>query len=235
MPNSYFQFKQFRIDQDKCGMKVTTDACFFGAYFTPYNQGRILDIGTGTGLLSLMTAQKVNTPIDAVEVNGDAFEQAKINFSNSPWANHLNVFHYPLQEFEPEHLYDQIICNPPFFVNSLQGQSKNKNQALHADTLSMEDLVNHASRLMKEDGEFWVMYPEIEMEQFIEVAQESGLIPHSRFILRNKKDGPVFREIVEFCKVERNLKLLTDVYIKEQDGSYSETFSNALKDFYLHL
>lgn len=235
MPNSYFQFKQFRIDQDKCGMKVTTDACFFGACFTPNDEGRILDIGTGTGLLSLMTAQKTNASIDAIEVNEDAFLQAQANFSSSPWANQLSVFHTALKEFQPANSYNQIICNPPFFVKSFQGQSKNKNQALHANTLSMEDLAHHASRLMNDEGELWVMYPEAEMQQFIRIAEESGLIPHSRVILRNTKEGPVFREIVEFCKMQRNLKLHTDVYIKEPEGSYSQAFIKALRDYYLHL
>lgn len=235
MPNNYFQFKQFRIEQDKCGMKVTTDGCYFGASIIPYDSGRILDIGTGTGLLSLMAAQRTSIPIDAIEINTDAFEQAQTNFSISPWTDQFSIYHTPLQEFQPDHPYDQIICNPPFFVKSQAGQSKNKNQALHADTLSMEDLAFHSSRLMSEKGELWVMYPEAEMQQFLEVAKNTGFIPHSRFILRNKKEGPVFREIIEFCKVQRNLKLSSDVYIKKSDGSYSESFIKTLKDFYLHL
>lgn len=235
MANSYFQFKQFRIEQDKCGMKVTTDGCLFGAYFIPYDSGRILDIGTGTGLLSLMIAQRTKSPIDAIEINQDAFKQAKINFASSPWAEQISIFHTSLQEFQPDQAYDQIICNPPFFSNSFQGQSKNKNQAVHANTLSMEELAAHACRLMKEDGELWLMYPEAEMNRFRSIAEEWGLIPHSHFIIRNKEGGPVFREIIEFCKQQRNLKLLTDVYIKESDGTYSEQFIKTLKDFYLHL
>lgn len=235
MANTYFKFKQFRIEQSNVGMKVTTDGCYFGAVFTPYSTGRILDIGTGTGLLALMAAQRTEAKIDAIEVNSDAFEQAQVNFSNSPWASQLSIFHTSLQEFLSPNTYEQIICNPPFFVNSQTGQSKNKNQAVHADTLSMEDLAFHASRLLKEDGQFWVMYPEAEMAQLAKIVAKEGFNIHSQYTLRNKKDGPVFREIIKFGKKEMNLQISSDVYIKESDGSYSSAFTKTLKDFYLHL
>jgi len=235
MANTYFQFKQFLIEQGNVGMKVTTDGCYFGAIFIPSSTGRILDIGAGTGLLSLMATQRAEVNIDALELNADAYSQAKANFNSSPWPEQLSIIHTSLQEFQAAITYDQIICNPPFFVNSQAGQSKNKNQAVHAETLSMEDLAFHASRLLKEDGEFWVMYPAAEMEQFISKAESIGFKVSEKHMLRNKEGGPVFRLIVQFRKVEVNLINTTDVFIKESDGSYSRAFSALLKDFYLHL
>lgn len=235
MANTFFQFKQFRIEQDKCGMKVTTDACFFGASIVPIQRGRILDVGTGTGLLSLMMAQRTSAQIDAIEINSDAYSQAVANFRNAPWSDQLSVFHTSLQEFQPKARYDQIICNPPFFVNSFQGKSGNKNQAIHANTLSMEDLAHYVASLMDNEAEFWLMYPDQEMQQFIPIALEHGLFPQRQTTLRNTEPGPIFRQIISFGKQPRNLSLNMDVYIKEIDGSYSKAFINYLKDFYLHL
>lgn len=235
MANTYFQFKQFRIEQNQVGMKVTTDGCFFGASISPKESGRILDIGTGTGLLALMLAQKSGASIDAIEINKDAYQQAKVNFEASDWKNRLRIFHTSLQEFQPSDLYDQIVCNPPFFVNSNQGTSANKNQALHATTLSMKDLAEHAARLMKEDAEVWIMYPKTEMEQFVHWAAQCGLYPATLITLRNSSTGPVFRQIIAFTKDGRNLTRQADVYIKESDGNYSEAFVKRLKDYYLHL
>ena len=235
MANTYFQFKQFRIDQRLAGMKVTTDACFFGSSFDPKPNSRILDIGTGTGLLTLMSAQRSDSIIDAIEINQDAFGQAKDNINNSPWSKQINLIHTSLQHFESERLFDQIICNPPFFVNSFKGSSKNKNQALHAHSLSMEDLASNVERLLSPNGEFWVMYPEKEMGLFIPIASKYKLYPSSQITLRNTQDGPVFRNIITFQKVQGNLKNVADVYIKDFDGSYSKAFINGLKDFYLHL
>lgn len=235
MANTYFQFKKFRIEQNQVGMKVTTDGCFFGASISPEETGRMLDIGTGTGLLALMLAQKSGASIDAIEINKDAYQQAKVNFEASDWKDRLRIFHTSLQEFQPKDLYDQLVCNPPFFVNSNPGSSANKNQALHATTLSMKDLAEHAARLMKEDAQVWIMYPKTEMEQFVQLAAENGLYPSSQTTLRNTSNGPIFREVVSFRKDERNLKNKEDVYIKESDGSYSEAFVKRLKDYYLHL
>lgn len=117
MPNTYFQFKQFRIDQDQTAMKVTTEACILGAWVDEQIPPQtVLDIGTGTGLLALMLAQKFpQAEIDAVEIDQGAFTQAHANFHSSPWPERLQVFHQRIQDFDPGKKYDLIISNPPFF------------------------------------------------------------------------------------------------------------------------
>jgi tRNA1Val (adenine37-N6)-methyltransferase len=136
--NSYFQFKQFTVHQGDCAMKVTTDACIQGAW-TPVQKDevRILDIGAGTGLLSLMLAQKApNAIVDAVELNEQAATQAGQNFAGSPWADRLNVICSDIQGYRATHKYDLIISNPPFFNNSLKGPEASRNNARHTTALT---------------------------------------------------------------------------------------------------
>ena len=177
MPNAYFQFQQFKIDQAKSGMKVTTDACLFGAWVASEisrqdDPNRILDIGTGTGLLSLMLAQRTkHSIIDAVEINELAFEEAQSNFKQSDWKERLNVYQSAIQNFVSDHKYDIIISNPPFFAQSQKGLSESKNQALHASDLLAEELLISIGKFLTENGSFYLLFPEREMDQFIELAE----------------------------------------------------------------
>src|SRR5688572_25058776 len=140
MPNTYFQFKQFTIHQDRSAMKVTTDACLFGAWCaTEINQDnkRLLDIGTGTGLLSLMIAQKNKLLIDAVEIEEQAAVQAVENVKASPWKESVHVIHKNIRDFNSEKKYNYIISNPPFYENELSGERMEKNIAHHDAGLKM--------------------------------------------------------------------------------------------------
>ncbi|MEM8894752.1 MAG: methyltransferase [Bacteroidota bacterium] len=139
MPNTYFDFKQFRVDQGQSGMKVTTEGCILGAWARFNQPKRILDIGTGTGLLSLMLAQRYPTGIiDAVELDEKAAQQAKQNFRKSPWSSKLTAHHCCIKDFEAVNgrCYDLIICNPPFFKNDLKSTNSQKAKAIHNDNLS---------------------------------------------------------------------------------------------------
>lgn len=235
MRNSHFQFKQFRIDQDQCGMKVTTDGCFFGAAIPVTPNTRLLDIGTGTGLLSLMLAQKAAVAIDAIEIDHAAFLQAKENIDNSPWSAQINLQHTSLQAFESTEAYDLIICNPPFFKNSQKGANENKNKALHASLLTMEDLAEKAKTHLKSDGEFWVMYPEQEMIEFIKIAEKNTLYPIAEILLRNVASGPVFRKIVAFGCQSTSEHQTKEVAIRTKEGAYTTDFRSYLSNYYLHF
>lgn len=239
MSNTYFQFRQFRIDQKRSGMKVTTDGCLFGAWVA--NQllknenepSRILDIGSGTGLLSLMLGQVTHqTQIDAVEVNDDAFEEASRNFSNSDWSDRLQCFHSSIQKFLPDHKYDIIICNPPFFGKNQKGRQSGKNLAVHNDSLSMEELSIAISRHISDTGMAYVLYPEWEMKAFVKWMEKQGLSVKSRMTVRNKEGSSVFREVCSFDRKTSNIQE-SEIYIRDSNGGYTNTFNQLLKYYYL--
>ncbi|OEK00475.1 hypothetical protein BFP97_02640 [Roseivirga sp. 4D4] len=235
MSNTYFQFKQFRIDQPIDGMKVTTDGCIFGALIKPAQEGKILDIGTGTGLLSLMIAQRTNAKIDAIEIHPEVAEQAARNIVNSPWFDQITVLNQDLSTYKSKEHYNQIVCNPPFFKDNHKGKSKTKNTAIHDDTLPMTLLLAHSFELLMQEGSFWVMYPAHEMSLFEDLATSKGFSIRQRTNIYNKQGGSVFRVISEFTKGINPDFVETSLTIKGQDDSYSKEFIHLLKDYYLHL
>lgn len=235
MPNTYFQFKQFLIDQAVDGMKVTTDGCIFGALIKEVADGHILDIGTGTGLLSLMLAQRTKAEIHALEIDEKVTQQAIENVKNSPWSDQISVSHQDFKAYETKTIYSQIICNPPFFKNSHKGQSVSKNTAIHDDSLSMDSLIEKSKKLLTNQGTLWVMYPKYEMKQFTLLASEAGFFVCQQTTIYNQADGFVFRVVAEFSKEQPNKSISHELIIKEEDGSYTEEFTSLLKDYYLHL
>ncbi len=237
MPNTYFQFQQFRINQEKSGMKVTTDACLFGVWVANQtdekNSDYILDIGSGTGVLSLMLAQKTtDSQIDAVELNGNAFKEAQDNFHQSPWKDRLNCLNSSIQEYKTEKKYDLIISNPPFFENSFKGTDTSKNQALHSSDLSMEALLENVIRLLSKEGSAYLLYPELEMNRFVALAERSGLFHKRMVIVRNKVGDPVFRKMGKFELKKSNLEE-SEIIIRKESGKYTDGFWELLKDYYL--
>ena len=173
-----FQFKQFTIHQDRTAMKVGTDGVLLGAWATlPPTATRILDIGTGTGLIALMIAQRRqnnNLQIYAIDIDKDSIEQAAENISNSPFAQYISTQHTSLQEFSPNEKFDVIVCNPPYFVASLKCPDAARTQARHTDSLSFDDLLQHSARLLNDGGSLSVILPIIEGNQLIELAPKYG-------------------------------------------------------------
>jgi tRNA1Val (adenine37-N6)-methyltransferase len=239
MPNTYFQFKQFRIEQGNCGMKVTTEACLFGALATqlvPENCVRILDIGTGTGLLALMLAQSSKANITALEIDDDAFEQAKENFQHSPWAERLSVEYCDLRDYHPDVPFDFIICNPPFFEKNQLGKNKNKNKAIHNFTLGFEALAQGIERLLShENGLAIVLYPEYEMSLFQKEMVALGLEERVSIDIYNQTEKPVFRQIKVFSKKKPASSQNQSLIIKKENGEYTQEFTSLLEAYYLHL
>lgn len=238
MPNTHFQFKQFRIDQAKSGMKVTTDGCLFGAWVSDQMKNsqvrQVLDIGTGTGLLTLMLAQNTTALFTAVEYHSLAFEEAILNISQSPWNERITVHHCPIQDFQSDTAFDLIICNPPFFHQNKKGEQGHRNTAIHSDSLSIPDLVLSISRLLEETGVAYVMYPPHEMHLFEAEAQKMGIYPSAALHVRDNPEGAELRKMVGFS---REMKPVAEEHlcIKNASGAYSSEFVHLLKDYYLHL
>ncbi len=234
MPKNSFTFKQFTINQDRCAMKVCTDACILGASTEVENVNRILDIGTGTGLLSLMLAQRTNAQIDAVEIDEDAYQQAFMNVKVSEFAEKIEVHHQRIQDFESTENYDLIISNPPFYQQSLKSSDAKANKALHAVELSFDDLIDSVLRLLSIDGKFVVLLPPFEIEKLIRIAQKKGLYLSKKMSIRHDESKPVFRVIATFLTkkiYDLEEKSLT---IHNEDGkTYSNEFRDLLKDYYL--
>ena len=238
MSNSYFQFKQFTIHQEHCAMKVTTDACLFGAVVAnelkDTNNNSILDIGCGTGLLSLMIAQQNNATIDAIEIDEAAYQQATENFAASPWAARLITLHTDALHFTPNKKYDIIISNPPFFENDLRSENEKKNAAKHDTTLTLDNLITIADEHLTTNGIFTVLLPYHRVEGFIEAATIAGLYLTKKILAKQTPTHNYFRGILFFSrnKIEPQQK---DIIIKDGQNNYTTDFTELLKDYYLYL
>jgi tRNA1Val (adenine37-N6)-methyltransferase len=241
MPNAYFDFKQFRIAQDRCAMKVSTDACIQGAWlatvFRQNNPATILDIGAGTGLLSLMLAQEVpHALITAVEINEDACVQAAENVRNSPWAERVQVCGKALQDMDDTSLYDAIICNPPFFHNHLESQDSHRSMARHSHTLSKEVLAEKVAQLLSADGKAGILYPASEWDAWIRIARKAGLHIHSQLLIRPHLHKAPNRVVGLMSRQAHPQTETTELCIYESGSrTYTPEFIDLLNPYYLHL
>jgi tRNA1Val (adenine37-N6)-methyltransferase len=203
MPNNYFEFKRFRVEQGGAAMKVGTDGVLLGAWARLEGmERRILDIGTGTGLIALMAAQRCpQAHIDAPEIDRQAARQARENAEHSPWPERIQIYHVALQEFVPEDgPYDHILCNPPFFTGSLKAPDTARSTARHNDVLPFDDLAAAVARLLAPRGRFSVIYPTEEAVVFQEFANGHGLYPVRRLRVRSTPSGAFFRTLTEYSR-----------------------------------
>jgi tRNA1Val (adenine37-N6)-methyltransferase len=218
-------------------MKVCTDSCLFGALINPHTAVKnILDIGTGTGLLVLMLAQKTEAEIDAVEIDPLAAEQARENILGSKWKERIKIYGQSIQEYslKTDKKYGLIISNPPFFNNHLKSPDAGINMAHHNELLSPADLIACVLKLMKSDGAFAIMLPPRESLLMEQQAKSSGLYANEKYFIRDRQSSEPTRVITLFSftsSVCREQK----INIKNDDGNYSVEFSRLLADYYLQL
>lgn len=241
MANDWFQFKQFRVQQDRCAMKVSTDACIQGAvaaaYCAAHKATRALDIGSGTGLLSLMLAQQnPDLQIDALELDEAAYRQALENSRHSPWAQRIRLWHTALQDFKPtqDSGYDFIVCNPPFFHNHLQAAQQQRNQARHSISLTKEELATAIRQLLAHEGLCCIMYPANEWGAWQEAALQEGLFAQQLLYVKPTPGKAPNRIIGCYGKAPFNVQE-TDLVIYAAPQVYSTPFRQLLQAFYLHL
>lgn len=237
MSNSWFKFKRFTVQQSDAAMKVSTDACIQGAWTPIAPQVKdVLDIGTGTGLLSLMTAQrKPDAQIDAIELDTDAANQAKGNAAASPWHDRINVINADVCDHEFTKQYDLIICNPPFFQNSLLGDTEARNNARHTISLTYETLLAVLQRTLKQDGYASVLLPYQEHKLWEKLVSETGLHVFHRLLI--SPSGKGFNRVVSLCGLKNFFPLQPDevLQIYAEPQKYTQQFAELLAPFYLYL
>lgn len=228
-----FRFKQFVIHHDRASMKAGTDAVLLGAWVNIDNASRILDIGTGTGVIALMLAQRTTpiTLIDAVEIQQQDAEQAISNVSQSPWGSRVKVFHSSIQDFHPSHQFDLIVSNPPYFMNSLLPPSKNREAARHTNTLGQMTLIETASRLLKDEGRWAVILPTAEGDQLKNLAERKGWINVRATAFFSRDSKPQERWLLEFAR-KGTSTAATKLTLYDGD-QWSAAYKELTKDFYL--
>ncbi len=235
MANAYFKFKEFTIYQDKCAMKVGTDGVLLGAWTQVSNASYILDIGTGTGLLALMIAQRSDAIIDAIEVDRDAFEQAGYNFKISSWKERISAYHMSLQEFTKKikMKYDVIVCNPPFFSNAFHSTEYQRNLARHTISLSLSELITSFGKLLKQNGSASLILPAGDENEFREQILKHKLhINRLTYVKPNSLKKPN-RMLIEVSYNE--IEYFPDELVIEEKRrhDYTSHYKNLTKDFYL--
>jgi len=219
-------------------MKVCTDACLFGAYMANELQlsivNKILDIGAGTGLLSVMLAQKTKAFIDAVEIDNAAFEQARENVAASPWKERINIYHTDISKLEAGKKYDHIITNPPFFEDDLRSNDEKKNFAKHHSALTLEALLAAIDQHLSAAGSFAILLPFHRTGYFEAAAAQLNFHPVKKILVRQTPKHNCFRSIFIFSRKPATT-IQEQIIIKNDVGNYSVEFIAALKDYYLYL
>ena len=242
MANTYFQFKQFTIHQDNTAMKVTTDSCLFGSMAgSLLNENiiqNVLDIGAGSGLLSLMIAQQYPEAfIDAIEIDDAAANQAVENIQASPWKDQIQVVHTDIKLYKADKKYDLVISNPPFYENELKSPSMRKNIAHHQTHLLPANLVQAICENISESGKFILLLPYKKKDEWLILLKKAGLQAKQIVFVKQTTNHPsYFRMIIQGSAGNDPGKIIeSNIAIKDEHNQYTEAFTLLLKGYYLHL
>ena len=238
MGSKPFQFKHFSVSQNQSTHKVGTDGVLLGAWANISEDDQsLLDIGTGSGVIALMLAQRTSEKarIDAVEIEAQDAEQAKENVLRSPWPQKIRIHHTPLQQYFPESQYDLIVTNPPFFVNSWLPPERKRSQARHTEQLTFEDLLINVRRLLKKQGRVALILPFAESLTVTSLARGFHLFPIRKTTFRSRANKPIERVLLELSSEGR---LESETELTLYDAASSETWSDdyirLTRDFYLN-
>lgn len=230
---STFEFKQFSLHHGNPGLKISTEACLFGAWASLKAQGHCLDIGTGCGLLASMLAQSnPSCRTKAIEIHPEVAKVALENFQNGPFKDRLQVILTDVSDYNPEEKFDFICSNPPFFTNHLAASDEAKQMAIHADHLSPSELANSINRLQTREGEFVVLYPADVLAQFEQSLNSSGLFLHEKVSIHSNPSSPVLRIMASGSREKSPIKE-SRIDIKTDQGDYSPEFTELLRPYYI--
>lgn len=234
MANSYFQFKQFTVWHDKCAMKVGTDGVLLGAWAPAKDALQILDIGTGTGLVALMLAQRSQAAITALEIDKDASIQAIENIERSPWQSRIEVVRADFKSYRPALTFDLIVSNPPYFIDSMKCPDGQRSTARHTNELSYEDLIEGVSALLSHNGTFCIVIPTDVSEKVKSIALKYHLYPERQLFVITKPGATPKRTLINFTFKEQDCyteELLTEI----SRHQYSQEYIALTKDYYMKL
>jgi tRNA1Val (adenine37-N6)-methyltransferase len=233
----YFSFKQFRLRHDRSAMKVGTDAVLLGAWVPVKNGARILDVGTGCGVIALMLAQRTSESIiTGVEIDSETCEDALFNVGQSPWKDRVEIIQNAVQEYAKgvEQTFDEIVSNPPFFSGGTFSESQAKVAVRHTTKLSHGDLLRAVGTLLNKEGTFSVILPHIEGLRFIEIAETYRLYLSNKVEVYTKK-GEIVRLLMQFKKKRVNF-ISNILHIYNPDNQlYSPEYIQLTREFYLYM
>ncbi len=239
MANNYFRFKGFTIYQDRCAMKVTTDASLFGAWAArecvQINARSLLDIGAGTGLLSLMIAQQTQLRIDAVELDTDAARQAKENAASSPFSERIDIVQADILDWPAAKKYDLIISNPPFYENELASSAADRNRAHHSSDLNLSQVLEQINMRLNEDGHFFLLLPFKRKKEIEDMLPDHGLHANQLITVHPSTQHAAFRLMIAGSRNTGAETKLTTISIRNEMQEYTEEFIRLLKPYYLYL
>lgn len=233
-----FKFKNFIINQDRCAMKIGTDGVLLGAWTSlEKNPSSILDIGSGTGVIALMLAQRsLSETVDAIEIDEKAYEQCVENFEASDWADRLFCYHAGLDEFvdEIEEKYDLIVSNPPFYSENVPSGNTSRDIARQSTSLPFDKLLKGVSKLLEEFGTFSTIIPFKEEESFIALGSQNGLFPKRITRVKGSPSSEIKRSLIEFSFEQKEV-IAEELVIEKQRHEYTKEYVNLTKDFYLKM
>jgi tRNA1Val (adenine37-N6)-methyltransferase len=237
MSHSFFKFKQFTIHQDQCAMKVCTDACILGAWFSAKipEYCTVLDIGSGTGLLMMMLAQRTRSEIYGIEIDLASYKQLKENISQNKWKERLKVFPGDARTYSFPTKYDFIIVNPPFFENDLASEMESEQVAKHSKMLTLDELVTVFDNNLEPDGNFGILLPFHRWEYFDRLAAFKQFHLTEKLFIKQSPRHPFFRAILHYSRGHESFVPEHHLTIQKEDGSYTEDFTELMKDYYLYL
>lgn len=237
MANPYFQFKKFTVWHDRCAMKVGTDGVLLGAWADTQEVGRMLDVGTGTGLIALMAAQRSTASIDAIDIDEAACLQAVENVRNSPFAGRISVLPTSLAAYRRATVarYDLIVSNPPYFTDSLKCPDTQRALARHTDSLPLHELVRDCQALLTGNGRLALILPYDQKDHLLKCCVEERLFVSKETAVIPLPGARPKRYLVELSRIPVAIPVTTSLTIEIERHRYTSEFIHLVKPFYLHL